>query len=301
MLAGGCQGLADSRWENLRRLREAGITAPLMLIRTPALSEVEAVVRWADLSVNTEPVVLKALDQAAGKAHTRHRIILMVEAGDLREGKELAELLDLVDLCQSLPNLELAGIGCNMGCLSTSGPSATSQGILQQAVALVEGRLEKKLAIVSGGNSGLLYREGLLTLSAAVTQVRVGEALLLGKDPVEEQFLPTLRQDGFVLEAEVIEVGTKQSPEGDGAVGQTQVVSALGRQDLGAGSLVVPEDMVLLGVSSDHLVLRWMGGDGASSQRMPPRVGERVKFLPDYEALVGLMTSPFVTKTFVKA
>ena len=64
---------------------------------------------------------------------------------------------------------------------------------------------------------------------------------------------------------------------------------------------MVPEDMVLLGVSSDHLVLRWMGGDGASSQRMPPRVGERVKFLPDYEALVGLMTSPFVTKTFVKA
>ena len=87
MLAGGCQGLADSRWENLRRLREAGITAPLMLIRTPALSEVEAVVRWADLSVNHGAGGSKGPGSSRGKAHTRHRIILMVEAGDLREGK----------------------------------------------------------------------------------------------------------------------------------------------------------------------------------------------------------------------
>ena len=158
MLAGGCQGLADSRWENLRRLREAGITAPLMLIRTPALSEVEAVVRWADLSVNTEPVVLKALDQAAGKAHTRHRIILMVEAG-ISGRKGTGRALGPGGPVPVPSQFRVSRHRVQHGGLSTSGPSATSQGILQQAVALVEGRLEKKLAIVSGGNSGLLYRK----------------------------------------------------------------------------------------------------------------------------------------------
>ncbi len=47
MLAGGCVMLAESRLDNIRRLRAGGIEAPVMLLRLPALSEVDEVVALA--------------------------------------------------------------------------------------------------------------------------------------------------------------------------------------------------------------------------------------------------------------
>ena len=54
MLAGGCTMLADSRLDNVARMRDAGIEAPILLLRLPALSEVDDVVRLCDLSLVSE-------------------------------------------------------------------------------------------------------------------------------------------------------------------------------------------------------------------------------------------------------
>ncbi|MDN5856968.1 MAG: alanine racemase, partial [Actinomycetia bacterium] len=61
MLSGGVSGLGDSRIENLASLRAAGVTERLTLIRSPMLSQVNDVVRIADVSLNTDPAVLDAL------------------------------------------------------------------------------------------------------------------------------------------------------------------------------------------------------------------------------------------------
>src|SRR5690606_12101186 len=58
MLRGGAVGLADSRLDNVQRMRNAGITAPLMMLRIPSVSEAPEVVRLCDISLNSEAAVL---------------------------------------------------------------------------------------------------------------------------------------------------------------------------------------------------------------------------------------------------
>ena len=112
-LAAGAVGLADARLANLKRLRQAGLEAPLILLRSPALSVVSEVVETVQISANSEPVVLKALSEAAGARGLEHQVLLMVDLGELREGVWEDELLNLYTYARSLPNLTVWGIGAN--------------------------------------------------------------------------------------------------------------------------------------------------------------------------------------------
>lgn len=67
LLAAGVASLGESRVENLEALRSAGVTAPMTLIRSPMLSQVDRVVAHADVSLNTEPDVIAAMSIAAGE------------------------------------------------------------------------------------------------------------------------------------------------------------------------------------------------------------------------------------------
>src|SRR5205085_5461205 len=109
-------GLGDSRVENLARLGEVGIDVPRTLIRSPMTSQVDAVVRHATTSLNTEISVLEALSRAARRLGTTHAVVLMVELGDLREGVVASDLVPLALEVSALPGLTLAGIGTNLAC-----------------------------------------------------------------------------------------------------------------------------------------------------------------------------------------
>ena len=85
-LAGGVAQIADSRIQNLRKLRENGIAAPLWLLRLPMPGEVEDTVRYATLSLNSSPELLEQLSRAAVAAGRIHQVLLMVDLGDRREG-----------------------------------------------------------------------------------------------------------------------------------------------------------------------------------------------------------------------
>ena len=118
MLSGGASGLGDSRVENLERLGAAGLEAPRTLIRSPMISQVDAVVRHAATSLNTEISVLEALSRAASRLGTTHAVVLMVELGDLREGVLAADLVPLARSVDGMAGLTLAGIGSNLACQS---------------------------------------------------------------------------------------------------------------------------------------------------------------------------------------
>lgn len=324
MLAGGCKGLCDSHWQNLRRMRRAGIRSDLMLIRTPSLSEALETVRYADLSLQTEETTLQALSAAAAERLTSHRVVLMVEAGDLREGKSPEEVVRLAALVEALPGLVLAGIGVNWGCLAGEGPDPASCQIVEDAVRLVEKALNRKLTVVSGGNSSALMWLRKKHGWPAVNHLRIGEAIMLGKDPLSGKVYPELWSDAFVLQAEVIEVGVKSIlPPADqvpkygsdssmpsGGV-RRQALLNVGIQDIGAGSLqpVDAEKYRIIGASSDHLVLEILpnigtgevpeGRTAQGAAGLDLAVGDTVRFLPNYEALLGLMTSPYVEKRHI--
>ena len=85
-LDGGATELATSRIEQIIRCREAGIPGPYLLLRVPMLSELEDVVRWCDTSLESDVTVLDALEEACIKQDKTHRVIVMADLGDLREG-----------------------------------------------------------------------------------------------------------------------------------------------------------------------------------------------------------------------
>lgn len=299
---GGATGIGDSRVKNLARLRGARSVLPRTLIRSPMLSEVDAVVREASISLNTELTILEALDAGAGQQGVGHGVILMVELGDLREGVAPASMAELALRVERLPSLHLVGLGTNLACQSGIVPDQSKMHELSALVEQVEAAVGRRLDVVSGGNSANLGWALTTQNVGRVNDLRLGESILLGTDPLHRLPIDGLHTDACVLLAEVIEVQTKPV-QAWGTVGQAafgiaatrsghgtrrQALLAVGHQDVDPMGLTPPAGCSVLGASSDHLVLDV--GDCSV------HVGDRFAFEPSYGALVRSMTSPFVTK-----
>lgn len=298
----GVTGLGDSRVQNLARLREGGTRLPLTLIRSPMLSEVGAVVREAARSMHSEGAVLDALSAAASPERTPHGVILMVELGDLREGVP-AEAVDALAVhVEALPGLHLAGLGTNLACQSGIAPDQSKMDQLSEIVRAVERAIGRPLDVVSGGGSAALGWALTTTDVGRVNELRLGESILLGTDPLHRTPIEGLHTDACRLVAEVIEVQSKPAQpwgtQGHSTFGtpaarpgrgtRRQALVALGHQDVDPAGVTPPPGLAVLGASSDHLVLDADASDVA--------VGDCIELGLDYGALVRAMTSPFVTK-----
>ena len=303
MMRAGVTGLGDARVENVERMRAAGLTGPITLLRAPMLSQVKRVVACADASLNSEIAVIKALSAAAQSKDCIHGIVLMLETGDLREGVMPQHLLSLVEEMLQLPHLQLHGLGTNLACRSGVVPDDANMGELSGWVAKIEAAFGLRLARVSGGNSANLDWAFHTKALGRVNELRLGESILLGCDPLNRAPIQGLFTDAFTLVAEVIEsmqkpsmpwgtLGQSAFPHALPAKGQgtrTQSILALGHQDTDPWGLTAPLGLEILGASSDHLVV--------DSQRFPCTLGQKVTFQLNYSALVRAMTSPYVAKS----
>lgn len=306
-IKGGAKKLGDSRIENIIALKQAGIPVPIYLLRIPMLSEVEDVVRWADGSLNSEVEVIKALSAAAKDFDKEHKVILMVDLGDLREGVLPENVLDTVSEIINLPNIDFEGIGTNLGCYGAVKASYDNMKSLVDLAKEIEKTFGIKVKTVSGGNSStlMLLKEGVLP--KGITQFRLGEGIILGNDPSTSKPLPDTYQDAIVLKTEVIEVKIKPSyPIGEiglDAFGNKPVfedkgpmrraIVALGKQDCRIEGLIpVDKSIDILGASSDHLLL-----DVTKSNNI--KVGSIIEFNLSYGALISLMASKYVKKYII--
>lgn len=306
LLAAGIRTLGDSRIENIEAMRRNGITAPLTLIRTPMPSQVERVVAAADMSFNTELDVISALSNAARKMDIGHDVVLMVELGDLREGIMPGDLEEVARETLRFPNINLKGIGANLACRSGVSPDSTNMGELSRLANFLGDALGFDAEIISGGNSSnLKWAVGGADIGR-VNNLRLGESILLGLDPLHRQPIDGLYTDAIKLVAEVIECKIKPSrPWGE--IAQTafgenpwvrdrgnisQAILAIGRQDIDPLGISSSQEIKLLGASSDHLILDTSGHCLS--------VGSMISFQINYSALLRAMTSPFVTKTYVE-
>jgi predicted amino acid racemase len=245
----------------------------------------------------------------------------MVELGDLREGIMPDELLDAVGRVLALPAIVLRGIGTNLACQNGVVPDAANMAELSELAVSVESTFGIGLDIVSGGNSANLpwaLEPGADT--GRINHLRLGESILLGREPLRRTVIEGLHADAVCVVGEVIESRRKPhrprgergqtafgrivDPEGgepgdadagtDSEPGEGhRVIVALGRQDLDADGLVAPDGYQVLGASSDHLVLRCTTD--------VPRVGTELRFGVDYGALMGAATSPFVARRYLEA
>lgn len=310
LASSGMTSVGDSRIANLVALEKSCSRMEKWFLRAPAKAERADVVSRSHVSLNTEPATVKELDRVAEKHGLVHKVILMIELGDLREGILPGNLVGTYREVFNLDHIEVVGIGSNLGCLSGTVPTADQTMQLVLYRELLELKFNTRIPLVSAGASATLpfLLEG--RVPRQLNHFRVGESILLGSDLVKGGTLPGLRDDGFTLEAEIIEIKEKSLiPFGEvsddlhpfqnpvecaghtpGERGYRAVVT-IGELDTEIPSLSpLNPEFRIAGSSSDVTVLN-LGACIPSK-----RIGDTVKFRTGYAGLVRLMNNPYTEK-----
>lgn len=306
--------LADSRMKNLetyaQKARNAG--KETVLLRLPMQCEIEQVVSFADISFNSEPVTLKLLNEEAGRQGKTHKVVLMIDLGDLREGiffKNEEEIYDTVNLVLSLAHLEFYGIAVNLTCYGAIIPKHDNLSVLCGWAKKIEDKFHISLRMVSGGNSSSIYLIEKGELPAGINNLRLGEAFLLGNDTAYGNRLPGTTDETLILEAQIVELKEKPSlPIGEIGVDAfghkpyyedrgmiKRAIIAIGQQDTDPGSMIPMDEMIdILGASSDHMIL-----DVSRAERVY-KAGDVLTFKLGYGGMLKCATSPYVEKMYRK-
>lgn len=299
----GINILADSRISNIRKMRNEHIQAQFLLLRS-SCSQAKDIVKYADISLNSELLVIKELSKYAVKQDTIHKILLMVELGDLREGIMPSDLENTVKEVIKLKGIRLVGIGTNLACFGGIKPDDEKMKYLSTIAKNIEDKFKLKLELVSGGNSAN-YNWFLSTKDVGkINNLRIGESIFLGRETLDRKPIPKLFTDAFTLIAEVIESKIKPSlPYGDihqDAFGNTpkfndrglmrRVILGIGLEDVLVSGLTPILDIDILGASSDHIII--------DAKQTNLKVGNTVEFNLNYGALLSAMTSPYINKKY---
>ncbi len=234
----------------------------------------------------------------------------MVDLGDLREGIWPDDVLPFVGEVVRLEGIRLAGLGANLTCYGGVVPTAHNMNRLAGLAQTAEERLGVRLPWISGGNSSALPLIAAGEMPAAVNHVRIGEAILLGRETIHRTPWPGTSQDAFLLHGEVIECKEKPSvptgERGEDAFGKVRsfvdrgtgprALVNLGREDVDV-EVLAPRDerLEIIGASSDYLILDVARAGGEI------RVGDEIVFSLGYGALLAAMDSEYVEKRFVGA
>ena len=302
LVKSGINILADSRLSNIKRMRDAGVQAQFLLLRTPSISKAEDVVKYTDISLNSELEIIKKLSKFALEHSIHHKIILMVDLGDLREGIMPSNLNQNINRIKELKGVEIVGLGTNLACFGGVSPDDDKMKQLSLLANEIEAQHDLNLTFISGGNSAN-YNWFMATKNPGkVNNLRIGESIFLGCETLNRIPIPSLFTDAFTLVAEVIESKIKPSlPNGNisqDAFGKTpefhdngimkRTILNLGLQDVQVDGISPRMDIDIIGATSDHLII--------NSKTKESKVGRELEFDMNYSALLSAMTSGYVDK-----
>jgi predicted amino acid racemase len=296
----GCAEIGSSRIEEIVNCRKAGIPGPYLMLRVPMISELDDVVRWCDTSLQSDVAVLDALEAACCRIGKTHRVIMMADLGDLREGfwnrDELVQACVYVE--KNLPHVHLAGVGVNLGCYGSIQPTSDKMRSLLTIAHHVEALIGRQLEVISGGASSSYTLVHWGSMPEGINHLRIGETALNARDLQVEWGISNmgLHMNGFVLKGEVLEVRTKPSyPVGQIVIDafgrrptyvdrgiRKRCLVGFGRADVGDMERLRPLDkgIIVLGGSSDHCIL-----DIEDCQR-PLKAGDIVEFALAYNNML---------------
>lgn len=296
--------IADSRIENLENM---DTNIQKVLLRIPMPSEVNKVVKYSNISLNSELETIVMLDEAAKKMNTKHDIILMIDLGDLREGIiDENEVYKTVNLILQLDAIHLRGIGTNLTCYGGVIPTEETLKMLVDYKNQIEFRFGIELDIVSGGNSSNLTLLLQNQIPKEINNIRLGESIVLGRETAFGDYLDQMYTDVFTLKAEIIEIKDKPSIPigtiGMNAFGKVPVfkdkgemrraIIAIGAQDVDHTELIPYDTIEAIGSSSDHIIL------DVTDSINEYKVGDIVSFRLTYSSILSLMTSKYVKKVY---
>lgn len=304
----GVRSMADSRLSNLEAIAALPNPTETWYLRLPHLPVIEDVVRLTEVSLNSETEVIEALSREAVRQDRLHRIIIMLELGDLREGVLPGSLVGFYENIFELPGIEVLGIGSNLGCLSGAVPTIDQFAQLSLYHELLELKFRRALPTISAGTSAVLplLRDG--KLPRTINHFRIGESVFLGTDLVNGDTLAGLRDDAIQLDVDVVEIREKSlSPMGETtdmmpfealevaghAPGQRgwRAVVTVGQLDTDVRGLTPLDPRYsIVGASSDLTVVNV----GHNPEGLT--VGDTISFRPSYGSLVRLMLDKYIDK-----
>ncbi len=300
--------ICDSRISNLKAIKALDPSVETIYIKPPPKQWIKAVVEYADISLNTEFQTIGLLSEEAKKQGKTHKIIIMIEMGELREGVMREDFIDFYSKVFKLDNIEVIGIGTNLSCLYGVLPNQDKLIQLGLYEQLVEARFSKEIPYVSGGSSVTipLIHQGILP--AAINHFRVGETLFLGTNVYDGTVYTEMQNDVFRLYSAIIELTIKpRVPEGEMGLNVEGESFEFDEGDLGKSSWRAIVDMGLIDVDEKHISLVDENLElvGASSDMFvidlgknddKYKVGDFIEFRMDYMGVVRILNSRYIEK-----
>jgi len=302
------QQICDSRVTNLKNVKQINPEVETIYIKPPAKRAIRNIVQYADISMNTEFETIKLLSDEAQRQNKVHKIIIMIELGELREGIMRDDLIDFYSSVFNLKNIEVVGIGTNLTCLYGVLPNHDKLIQLSLYKQLIEAKFNTKIEYVSGGSSVTIPLIFQNLLPKGINHFRVGESLFLGTDVYNNTRLKKLETDVFMLYAEIIELIEKpQLPDGEMGTnveghsitfdndlsGKTsyRAIVDIGLLDVDERHITpVDKNCSIVGGSSDMLVI------GLSENRNNYKVGDLLQFKLDYMGTLRILNSKYIDK-----
>lgn len=304
----GVQQLCDSRVSNLRMIKSISDKVETVYIKPPPKHSIDEIVKYADISFNTERNTIELLSEEAKKQGKKHKIIIMIETGELREGVLQEDFLDFYNAVFKLPNIEVVGIGTNLTCMYGILPSHDKLVQLCLYEQLIEAKFNKEIEYVSGGASVTipLIFQGLLP--KGINHFRIGETFFLGTDVYNNVTFEQMENDAFQLYATIIELTEKRMRPigelGKNLLGETIIFEDSNQSETSHRALIdlglldidqkhiklKNKDLKIVGASSDMLVVD-LGKNKENYQ-----VGSQLEFEMDYMGVLRIMNSKYIEK-----
>lgn len=304
----GVKQICDSRVTNLKVIKDIDPNVETVYIKPPAKRSIKSIVKYADISINTEFATIQLLNEESKKLNKIHKIIIMIEMGELREGVMGDDFIAFYESVFNLSNIEVVGIGTNLNCLYGVLPNQDKLIQLSLYEQLIEAKFNKNITYVSGGSSVTipLIFKGLLPKS--INHFRVGETLFLGTDVYNDSTIRNMEHNVFQLFAEIIELSEKPIvPSGEMGTNVEGTGYDFNDDDLGKNSFraildiglldvevkhIQPKDntIEIVGSSSDMIVL----DIGKNSKNY--KVGDLIEFQLDYMGTLSVLNSRYIEK-----
>lgn len=303
--------VGDSRMSSLKNIKKVNPDIATIYIKPPAKQLVRNIVQCADISVNTSADTIEILNKEAKRQKKIHKVIIFIELGELREGVVRENIVEFYKRVFNLPNIEIIGIGSNLGCMYGIEPTYDKLVQLSLFKQLLEEMFNKKIDLISGGSSITLPLIKKQLVPSSINHFRIGEAAFFGTSPLDDKRFENLSTDTFNFEANILEMEEKWNvPDGvvsEANIGHTakqeeddenektyRAILDFGMLDVDVNDLKVKDKNInFIGTTSDMTVYD-LGSNLNSKMKQKYKVGNKIFFKPNYMAVARCMNSKFV-------
>ncbi|OHD24605.1 MAG: hypothetical protein A2086_11495 [Spirochaetes bacterium GWD1_27_9] len=302
LIKNGASVIGDCYYENLKKIPQ-NVKRMLLMTR---LSDIKKDFSCCDIAFLSELKMIEEISKL--KNSNKIDIILAIDLGDLREGILPKNLINFMEKALKFKNINIIGIGANLGCLIGKLWDDKMADILLEASNSVKNKLKFEFQKISVGGTVVYDNIFKNDIPKEINQVRIGEAIFFGYNMSLQKKIDGLNQNPFVISGEILEIIEKDSslPDNLGftAFGKKSEPCKLGlrkRAILDFGELVAPistinpcdEKIKIMGATHNHIVID-ITDDEANFG-----IGDFVDFHSNYNGIAYTMLSPFVKRIYI--